>query len=175
MPPGYDGRGVRWFRHLNPYLGRSPDGAFGFGNDYMCCPSQPSDAYRTYGINYSMTKRLGHAWYYNWDNDEVESHRLAETDPAGFQVTDAHCVDWGHGDYNRDGTILWPEQWSWNMDWDHDGLLDSTQGELDTTGPYNAWGPRHRGRGHFVFNDGHVQALSIAQFVTNADGVWGRR
>ena len=44
-----------WYRLISPYLGRPSEE--GLGQDYMRCPAQPTECYRTYGANYPTVFR----------------------------------------------------------------------------------------------------------------------
>jgi prepilin-type N-terminal cleavage/methylation domain-containing protein len=156
-----------WYQQgLNRYLGH--DGATGFGNDYLRCPSQEEDCYRTYGANY-----YGPMWYHvSSPFGGTLPARMDDLENNWYIVGDSHNRNWGHGNYNRGGHIL-NHQRSWVMDtdWDGDGVNDSNAGELAYEGPYNGFGPWHFRAGNFIFRDGHAESRTAVEWATNDRGL----
>lgn len=170
MPMVYDPTGTpnRWYNKVNSYMGQGegPATTQTFGQTYLRCPSQEEDCFLTYGANY-MSPAF-------WEeNGFVRSARLHDVQSNWYLYGDSHNRDWGHGIYNNHGLIVNP-QFRWfllDTDWDGDGLNDSAGGEVTYEGPYNGWGPWHSRSGNFVFADGRVQSVSIAEWATNRDGL----
>ncbi len=164
--PGVSGE-FNWYQEaLNSYLDH--DGFNGVGMDYLRCPTQEEDCYRTYGANY-----YGPTWYHvSSPYGGTLPSRMDDLENNWYIIGDIHGRNWGHGDYNRGGHIL-NHQRSWVMDtdWDGDGINDSNSGELAYEGPYNGFGPWHFRAGNFVFRDGHAESRTAVEWATNDRGL----
>jgi len=167
-----------WYGMMNEYVGRpeqpTTDSSIGFGTSYMRCPTQPEEAFHTYGVNYDLARESP------WFSLEritgtlhVLAKRLDRVDPATYLIGDSSNLDWGEGHRNRRAEINSPDPnnaWPLNVDWDEDGQFDSHDRLLGSWGPYNAWGPIHNERGNFLFPDGRVEDVSIDTWASNRNG-----
>lgn len=176
---------VWWSKRLSNYMGH--EGKV-YGQDYLRCPAQGEDAYRTYGVNYGgRNNSLGGVVYLAQDKRDAGDGsfweyypgiRYDDITPRQFIFGCHSARDWGRGDAPRlGGTIYTPNgRNALTYDWDGDGLRDSSSLYLDIVGPYNGFGPWHPGgTGNMAFKDGHVESITIEQFVTNDHdrGLWG--
>jgi prepilin-type N-terminal cleavage/methylation domain-containing protein len=175
LPPGRSASLVQWYKIISPYLGQQLDTTYGstsgngFGQNYLKCPSQEEDCYRTYGINYNRM------WWHGSDGI-MWAPRLDDIVGNGFLVTDMHARNWGAGDADHAWSNLYVmASWPAGMDWDGDGINDTYGGSnfVNVHGPYNGWGPWHFRAGNMLFKDGHVDAVSINDYLTNQNGVNG--
>jgi prepilin-type N-terminal cleavage/methylation domain-containing protein len=174
-----------WSDQLSKYLDSGFDGVTAFGEDYLRCPAQEEDCFRTYGINYGGTNNgSGGIVYYDpsYAAQVYPGVRYDDVMSTQMMVVDAHARNWGTGDPGWGGILYTPGGWTPNVDWDGDGLNDSysawvNPGTLATIGPgpYNGWGPWHFRGGNANFKDGHVETVSIEQWVTNNNAIWGSR
>ena len=151
-----------WYTHLMLYMGQSPLQAPGtdphwIGITWLRCPSdsvvQPSNA--TYAINFA-----------DWPpgSQSVSSVGSAPRSPVSSSLPPSTFVI---GDGYR--AIYSPSHWTWNSDFDGDGVPDSSTG----VAPYNLADPRHGKGFNFVFIDAHVEWVSIKDFVSNRNNMWG--
>jgi len=157
-----------WCTHLGPYLGKplpaGPGGPFHqVGINYLRCPTlnvspfQPPVGWATYGINL------------NWDNTpNVTSFGNRPRAPVSTSLPASTFLV---GDSGGDRIIFSPSHWPFiTSDLDNDGINDFT---VNTGVIYNLASPRH-GRGlNFVFMDGHVEWVSLKDFLTNKNNLWG--
>ncbi len=178
FPPMTQQHTIHWSFLLSRYLG-SDDKTF--GQEYLRCPSQEEDCYRTYGVNY------GRVVYYDGVRDigfgnyeQYPGIRLDNIGPHQFMFGDCHSRNWGTGDPYWGGIIYSTGSWTPDYEWDDDGINDSTTYWANPTascGPYNGWGPWHLGRiGNMAFVDGHVEGITVEQYLTNDSntGLWDR-
>ena len=160
---------LRWYYEISEYMGPGGDTSQAFGEDYMRCPSQPDDCYRTYGANYPSVFR-----YYVWESSDVNIHAKLKNVPVNvLMVGDSTNRDWGMGDTNTSAIIFNPGGWCMNINYDGVGGNDSYGPHVTETGPYQSWGPLHYGGGNFVFSDGHAKYVRIIDWENNEDGMWG--
>jgi prepilin-type N-terminal cleavage/methylation domain-containing protein len=165
---------IHWSFLLSRYLGNEGKT---FGQEYLRCPAQEEDCFRTYGVNYSRVV------YYDgvvggWE--QYPGLRLDNIGPHQFMFGDAHARDWraSGSDPYWGGIIYNPGGWAPAWDWDNDGLNDtwgSDQAGVGGAGPYGGWGPWHLARnGNFAFNDGHIAGFTVEQYLTNDSntGLW---
>lgn len=144
----------RWHYSISPFLGKSYPNVFGI--TYMTCKAKGG----YYGVNYPYVM--------GYDASAV----LAKVPNQVYVAADL----WTGYPSNYYNTIPNPGVvgfWNFNQDWDGDGLNDSNTGEIPVEGPYNGCAMVHRGGANFLFSDGHVTWVSIRDFVTNKDGIWG--
>jgi prepilin-type N-terminal cleavage/methylation domain-containing protein/prepilin-type processing-associated H-X9-DG protein len=156
---------IEWQDLTNVYLvrtnGRVP------GRDYMRCPTQLSrgadvdpNAINTYGVNYGLLFSFElvpgmPTWW------APGTRQLTKCKGGAFLAADSM------GPY-----IYSPTAWSFNVDRDGDGLLDSAS-SLGWEALYNRFDPRHDRSGNFLYVDGHVAPVAMKEWVKNADRVWG--
>ncbi len=171
---------VRWDKALNRFL--NADRKAGFGGDYMRCPSIQPDAIRTFGANYNNTNLWAGA-----PINEIRSMRLDNIDPRTFIYADAWNRVWGALEAPANGTpnatwtatsghTLYDQQgWVPTIDWDGDGITDSSV--TQPSGPYGGFGVVHFDSGNMVFSDGHVDGITLNEYLTNrnADGLWNTK
>jgi prepilin-type N-terminal cleavage/methylation domain-containing protein/prepilin-type processing-associated H-X9-DG protein len=183
LSPGNSLTGEVWYNFLNAYLGHDgeslTDRTNGFATGYLRCPTQEEDCYRTAGVNYTTSFNRNLPWTYSYDHARTYGRRYEDIDSRTFFLADTHNRDWGRGyDYNWVGVIYSARDWTLDMDWDQDGINDTfDQGYNFTTsvGPYNSLGFWHFRSVNMTFADGHVETISIEQWVTNNGGtaLWG--
>lgn len=174
VPPGRYQIGavnVNWFAQLNRYTGM--EGKTGFGNDYLRCPSQEEDCFRTYGMNYGGTNNYARGVTGFLSGQTYPSIKYDDIRESMFVLGDIHARNWGSGDTNPVAVIYNPGGWALDTDWDNDGIMD-TNAALISRGPYNAWGPWHFRAGNFSFKDGRVETVTIAEYANNRNntGLW---
>ena len=176
-----------WYRTISPYMQHPPNDPNkfdiddpAFGQNYMRCPGQEPECFRTYGASYPTVFRyeFWFPWALHVKLDNVPAH--------AYIAAESNNKDWGIGyDYNWFAPIYHPLGWWPDMKWlggsefqpvglrnggdSHSGL--TTRGH----GPYNNWGPVHRGgtAGTFLFSDGRSDAVSISAWQANDGDLWG--
>jgi hypothetical protein len=173
IPPGRSPSLVQWYKIISPYLGQQLDVTYGstsgngYGQNYLRCPSQEEDCYRTYGINYN---RL---WWHS-STGIMWAPRMDDIVGNAFLITDMHARNWGRGDNDHAWANLYNLiGWTPTVDWDGDGINDTHPAFTTGTGPYNGWGPWHFRAGNMLFKDGHVDSVTINEYLTNYNGVAG--
>jgi prepilin-type N-terminal cleavage/methylation domain-containing protein len=189
LPPGYtyyhpasDGlngnMGIWTGWYLSKYLGH--DGVIsryeGFGATYLRCPSQEEDARNTYGGNYRnvVPGPWGWSWSGQYGSSGSYGARLEDQENNWYLITDIHGRNWGAGDYpSYTAYIYRPNGWTWDEDWDGDGINDSSSYFTSRHGPYNGHGPWHFKAGNHLFKDGHVDTRTLDEWLTNYGGLWG--
>ena len=161
-----------WYRTMSPYM--SSEASEGVGQDFMRCPGQPPECYRTYGVNYPSVFRGKRAW-----RSVAEFVRLANVPPDVYIAGDSTNKDYGIGhDYNSSGVIYHPLGWEldYNYPSNGDGPNDSNADMVfgGWGGPYNLWGPVHYGGevGGFLFAGLHVDMVRIDVWATTPL-MWG--
>lgn len=172
-----------WFIPIAARLGEPSGASFGTGR-YNSCPGFETDGTKWMSVSYGLNYPGVFAWLSIQDpmrNVTYDGSALLRKVPADvFLACDAKT------DWNENGTtVLNPNNANWplNVDSDGDGVLDSNSGELfsptSSSDPtpigiqYNGFAPRHMGGGNFVFADGSVRWISVREWATNADGLWG--
>ncbi len=170
-----------WSDRLNTYL--ASEGKTAFGADYLRCPAQEEDCFRTYGVNYGGSRNQYGGVVYFQVGTSPEFYpgiRLDDIQPHQYMFGDSHARNWGSGDPGWGGLIYAPRGWLMTADWDGDGIGDSYPSWVSpatrSVGPYNGFGPWHLGRaGNMAFKDGHVETITLEQFLTNdgGTGLWG--
>jgi len=91
-------------------------------------------------------------------------------DPATWMMmTDTWGVDGSHGHF-----MYTPVVWTFDVDWDDDGILDSDGGVLGSSNrPYNEAVPYAHLRGTNIgLCDGHVEWISLEDWVNADNGFW---
>ncbi len=169
-----------WYEHLLRYL--NADQQLGFGEDFMRCPSMNPDATRTYGGNYSNVN----FWTTVNGQNGMYSMKLDDVDPRTFIYADHWNRNWGtaechtsiaESNWNAGGKywsmLLDPGGWVINVDWDGDGINDSAS-NTGTTGPYSGFAVVHFETGNMLFQDGHVEGVTLTEWINNrnGDGLW---
>lgn len=91
---------------------------------------------------------------------------LAKVPRTTFLLTDGFGI-----------SIYSPTDGPLDTDVDGDGLKDTYSGENAFSQPWNIYNrarpTRHNKRANYLFADGHVSLLSLKQWVSNYDQVWG--
>jgi prepilin-type N-terminal cleavage/methylation domain-containing protein len=174
-----------WYNRIGRYLGNDgdllTDRTAGFGTSYLRCPTQEEDCFHTYGINYTTTFAQYTPWVYDYGVARTLSHRYDDVAPTTFFLADQHNRDWDRGyDYNWVCNIYSARGWVPTVDWDNDGVADSAPYWFDASGnpthvgPYNSLGFWHLGRAvNASFKDGHAETVTIEQWLTNNNALWG--
>jgi len=151
LPP-YSDNGTNYgFQLVTPYVPGAPKIArAAFGMDYMVCPEKKG----CYGMNYPFV--FG---YTAQQFGQAGSAVLKKVHASVYLVADAR--EWGLY-HAGEGT------WAYATDSDGDGVKDTGPG-----GKYNNFLPVHEGGGNLLFADGNVKWVSLKDFLTNKDGIWG--
>ena len=153
-------------------MARPEEEELGFGQDFMRCPGQPPESYRTYGANYPTVFRVpvwtAHTLYV----------RLDSVPATVYMTGDSTNKNWGMGDVNSAGALYHPIGWVLDYNYPNDGgALNDTNAEQHLAGraPYNAWGPVHWGgtAGNFQFSDGHAETVTVEAWADNNILLWG--
>ena len=63
--------------------------------------------------------------------------------------------------------------WSFDFDWDEDGVIDSRVSEMATIGQYSGFDPVHNRAGNILFPDGAILRTPIADWAQNKGQLWG--
>jgi prepilin-type N-terminal cleavage/methylation domain-containing protein/prepilin-type processing-associated H-X9-DG protein len=174
-----------WYNRIGRYLGHDGDSltnrTLGFGTSYLRCPTQEEDCYHTYGINYATSVAQKTPWVYDYGVARTMSNKYDDVAPTTFFFADQHNRGWSFTyDYNWVCNIFSARGWVPNVDWDGDGLADSAHywiggdGRPTHVGPYNSIGFWHLGRAaNMSFADGHAETVTIEQWLTNHNALWG--
>ena len=145
----------------------------------MRCPSINLDAIRTYGGNYSNVN----FWTSVNGQTGMYSMKLDDVDPRTFIYADHWNRVWGSNEQSPHAgwgsatsaySIIYdPGGWVIVFDWDGDGINDSGT-NTGTGGPYNGFAVTHFESGNCLFQDGHVEGVSVIEWINNrnGDGLW---
>ena len=166
-----------WTRKISPYMGH-PDQIRvkeGFGESYMRCPGQAPEAYRTYGVSYPTVFRAA-----NWAPHALHV-KLDSVPGTVYMAGESTNKDWGIGyDYNWSAPIYHPLGWKLDLIWPSTPAYypegNSSHSLVSRGhGPYNNWGPVHRGgtAGTFMFSDARVEVVTIRAWAANENDLWG--
>ena len=166
-----------WTRKIAPYMGHpyQTQAKQGFGESFMRCPGQPPEAYRTYGVNYPTVFR-----YYFWQPTSKLHVKLDSVPGTVYVGGDSTNKDWGIGyDYNWFAPIYHPLGWKLDLIWPSTPAYYPEANSRHSLvsrghGPYNNWGPVHRGgtAGNFVFSDARAETVTIRAWCANENGLW---
>ncbi len=140
-----------------------------FGRDYMRCPSslkQVANDNYSYGLNYPFV------FGYTPDLPYLQQGgpKLHNLPSQVFLVADARDTLWGgmpaiyYPSNNVYGSL-----WNLTVDLDQDGIPDT----YNAAYPYNGFRPIHSGGGNFLFGDSRVEWVSIRNWATDKNGLWG--
>ena len=165
-----------WQSAIAPYVGRSGssyqtgwicDKRYG---NYIICPSarlNPAGGVitNTYGCNLhnSIFPRCP-------ESSDPPLNKLDKLSPNTYLITDAYAQYVYHPE-GYDGSNYY-----FILDYDGDGLLDSSGGGNDPTrpNPYsNASPKRHNNGANYLFVDGSVRWVSMRDWELNKDDMWG--
>jgi len=156
-----------WHSHLIRYFGYTPLQQPGgdphwVGINYLRCPSRtpspfPENTWATYGINFGQAGGAPNVSNYgNWPRSPLSSTLPPTTMIVG-------CA--------KDNWILSPTHYPLLYDHDGDLLNDTCCAPYDYL--YNSAAARHGPGFTFLFLDGHVEWVTIKDYVTNKNGMWG--
>jgi prepilin-type N-terminal cleavage/methylation domain-containing protein len=135
------------------------------GSKFMWCPSQKQKyGFSSYGLNWvNVFTSIGDTW----GSPELElSRNLDRVPKTTFLIADA-----------SDGWICPPTRWLLDYDSDKDGKKDSNKNLFRSYGKmeqYNAFAPRHSKSGNALFGDISVRSVSIPDWISNKNGLWGK-
>jgi prepilin-type N-terminal cleavage/methylation domain-containing protein/prepilin-type processing-associated H-X9-DG protein len=141
-----------WTQLIKPYAAARRGAHVGI--DYLVCPSRRTRAgIYAYAVNYPFI--IGYPGFYG----QKGSARLDKIPRNVWVVADGWIV------------CYHPGWWAFDADRDHDGLLDT----MGATGIiYNGWGGNiHAGGSNCLFSDTHVRWISLRDWVTNKNKIWG--
>jgi len=149
LPQSY----THWMYYLNPYLGQPTPGSDMnnwpmLGYHYMVCPSKAKTDLRSYACNYSHV----------FSN---KSRKLYKVPVNWYLIGD------GYSSY----AVTPRPAPSWlriQADYDGDGINESPLGY-----PFSYLRFRHNRGANFLFAGGHVRYVTLMQWVSNQDGMWG--
>jgi prepilin-type processing-associated H-X9-DG protein len=186
------GYGDWWAQRLLPYVGVKDSQPYlrneAVGISILVCPSA-SPRYTTardqptYALNYPGV-------FANADVSTATSPlllgslRLNEVPHEVFIAADGQNT-YDYSGYNNSDTRSYGGSvignpsagyWPLDTDTDGDGVIDSSSGELASTGglgPYNGFAPRHNKMGNFLFADDHVERIALRSWLSNTNGLWG--
>ena len=174
-----------WHHVIVPYMGGESGDSFGFigpdaDDDFMPCPSRQRPGaigtvwpvavgHQSYGTSYptifafySPPERVPFASLPAFDG----SARLDKVPPGVYMVADGRC--YYPGGRTEIHNPMAHNAWAINYDFDGDGQIDSSYLETFTgVGPHNGLFPIHNGTANYLFADGAVLRISVAE--------WGRR
>ncbi len=157
---------IQWNLAISTYLGKKESEGYYVGYNFFRCPSERDPTFWTYGINYSAQVTPPIMTYPpctsfpGWP----ASGRLTDIAPRTMLLGDTTYQQW----------IYTPMQWPLDNapDYDSNSMFLGTTGGLFK---YNgAAFDRHLGRKiNAAFADGSASALSLQDWKTNKDHVWG--
>jgi prepilin-type N-terminal cleavage/methylation domain-containing protein/prepilin-type processing-associated H-X9-DG protein len=150
LMPYNDGSSLYGFLYLIPYVVKGEN----IGQDFLRCPSNPRKASQySYGFNYPFV--------FGYSTTHKGGPVLDKTPATTFLVTDSNVLNLltpaigGGGAFTTASTAGGPKD-------------TSVSGGL-----YNGWRPVHNGGGNFLFPDWHVKWVSIGDWLSNKDSIWG--
>lgn len=161
------GFGIKWYDAIGPYF-QVPAGKI-LTMTYLRCPSagkEPNATYCSYAPNYR----------YVFFVQALEKERL-NTYPGSMRLNQVPASAFLFGDSGWDSAsgsqsiIYSPMWWTLDKDTDGDGIKDSNS--AIGGGSYNWVNPRHGKAANFVFADGSVRRVTIKQWITNDNKIWG--
>ena len=154
-------QGPHWFDLdlLGSYIGMEINHFVGV--DYMRCPTaDPRDnsianGVFTYGVNYGQVFN-----YLSVGKTSSPPRNVSQLSPSTYLLGDA-----------SDCAIYNPNQWVLVYDPQSDGFPTSANA---AGSDYNFFAPRHNNKeGVCVFADGSVRTVSLFDWATNVDSMWG--
>ncbi len=154
-----------WFTMIAPYLGHATN-AFPdiVGIGYLSCPSMQymkSDQ-ASYGVNYGNAGTAPFEYEGNPAAGYPGSMRLGNVSTRTYLTADAYWI-----------YIATPAAYLLDTDTDGDGIDDSCSYAGTGGVPYNYFRPRHAGHAVVGIADGSVKRISLLDWVTNKDALWG--
>lgn len=160
-----------WWVLVYPYLTSNTNANLRIGATYLRCPTEKNPAvYWTLGVNYG--RRTNNIFAYEGSPPTYPgSMRLTQLAPTTFLAAD--CMDiQGTG---GSPCVYSPLEWPFNQDADSDGAPDSNSEVYSGAFavPYNHFGARHQGSAICVFADGSARKVSLQEWVTNKNMLWG--
>jgi len=144
-----------WSQLISPYLGK-PQGAYA-GLSYFRCPDVPRGN-NSYGSNYGANPNREYIFETERNGGSMHLDRVARLYPDAYLIGEASSMQ-----------IYSPNAYRFRVDWDGDGILDST----GVTNPYNNARFRHIDQGNFLFADGSVKSIYRLDWIANKGGIWG--
>ncbi len=173
-----------WHVLIRPYLGVGTNSTQIVSSTYMRCPAEKDLGVRfTYGVNYSKGGIVIMGYYTPGNPTYVGSAYLSKLSPSTILIADHTDKDGPLSSLNENYSPLVGE-WSINtnaaggvvgVDTDGDGFLDSNGLVWNggTQAPYNLYAPRHENGIVCGFVDGSVKKVSLLDWVTNKENMWG--
>jgi general secretion pathway protein G len=172
-----------WTELIAPYVGSKDayvarhNGPHEVGVNWLTCPvdeQYTSPGYITKG-NYAVNYPVVFAFPANGTDPNFasphyggDSRKLVRVPRTTFLLTDGFGIQVysptsGYGPLDTDN--------------DGDGLNDTYSGEYAASQPWNIYNrarpTRHNGSANYLFADGHVSLLSLKQWISDYDQVWG--
>lgn len=157
--------GKDWWKVIQPYIGADKTNQY-VGINWMRCPSQKDKTrYATYGVNYGYSIAYP---IFSYEGAYAGgafrgSLRLSQL-PGGTMLV---------GDIDNktaDAAIYSPLEWPFDYDNNGDGVRDSCS---SFNQPYNYLAFRHGGAANCGFVDGSVRRVTVKDWQTNANRMWG--
>lgn len=166
--PPYD---ERWNKSLAPYSGLDDNAVI--GKTGLRCPSFNPVGYAggvndlAYGVNFPGVM----AWV---GSPNVQPAPLTLSGGAKLTRVPADVfliADIRNPADESSSAIYHPVVYAFDTDTDGDGVADSNS----TLFAYNGFDPRHgnRSSGNFLFADGSARAVTLNDWLNNANGLWG--
>ena len=169
-----------WDDAIAPYLAR-PKGVV--GTAFLRCPAEKDKKMNggTIGPNYTDYRggeqqnpgvRTDRVFLYKGFSNEGRntqyhpgSARVEDIRPNTIVIADCRA------EHGSRGGFYGPWTAPFNADLSGNGVKDSNTGR--TSLPFNAWAPRHKGKAVCGFITGSIRMISIEQWETNEDQIWG--
>lgn len=154
----------QWNVTINPYLTDVQD-VWDNSSRVLRCPIAEDTEPYTIGVLYSTHGSTGTLLPYQENTDGTirytGSRRLTNIAPGTMLSGDAAWL-----------TIKSPRRWSLDLDYDNDGLNDTSSLQIGSGRVYNDAKPRHNGNMALMLMDGSGLNYSLEQFVTNEGNIF---
>jgi prepilin-type N-terminal cleavage/methylation domain-containing protein/prepilin-type processing-associated H-X9-DG protein len=155
-----------WHNRLSPYLTREAYGTWGMNSDVRKCPMAKANWGENavwIGVYYGgyIPERSPFVYPKTWNGTTFT--KMCEPAKITSIKSPAHFLMLL--DVRRDH-VFEPIRWSWDTDYDSDGMNDSFGGAITPNlGPYNMAQPKiHRGGCNVALFDGHSQWIRYGEF-----------
>jgi prepilin-type N-terminal cleavage/methylation domain-containing protein/prepilin-type processing-associated H-X9-DG protein len=173
-----------WTTTLVPYLGHrigepftawdnylGGGWAYQVGQTFLRCPARNPLYLPTQADNYTIGINYGKLSGYHVPPTTFYDGRiqkLSELKSRVYMIAD--------GSYLQRPILYWPHTsayWDLDIDNDGDGISDSGSAAGADAFPYNGVKFIHGKMANFVFSDGSAVALTVRQWASNEQGIWG--